>query len=316
MAIRRHKNGWEVDVTSRRAGVRIKRIVGTKKEATALEAEIRQQIIRDTLVDRGIEQALDRYLKGEATGLKSYKSLWSISRAIMQYIEGRTFSQVGEVADNIKTTMLADGLAKATINRRLALLRRLCNLAFDWGWTSQNQSRRVKLLPGETERHYYLTPDQVESIAANCPHTGDLIRIAAYTGLRRGELLGLKPDQISEQFIILGTDTKTARPRLVPIPEQIAQIVDHLPLPLPPNTNHLLRTEFEAARASAGMQHIRFHDLRHTYASLLAQAGATLHLIGKAMGHSTPTMTSRYAHLVSDNLLDLARRLDGLGAAK
>lgn len=69
------------------------------------------------------------------------------------------------------------------------------------------------------------------------------------------------------------------------------------------------------AREKLGMSHLRIHDLRHTYASLLAQAGATLHLIGKAMGHSTPVMTNRYAHLVSDNLKELSDRFASIHAS-
>lgn len=313
MAIRKHKYGWEVDVTSRKHGVRIKRVVKTQKEAKRLEAEIRREIERNAAPARGIEDALERFLKGEATTLKSYDSLISISRAILPYIEKRTFNEAGEVAATIKTDMLAAGLKPATINRRLALLRRLCNLAFDWGWLENNQSRRVKLLPGETERHYYLTPEEVDEFATQCTYTGNLIRIAAYTGLRRGELLGLKPDNLTEDFIVLGADTKTGRPRLVPIPDQIKSLVKDLPLPLPKSTNNLLRTEFESAREALGKPHIRFHDLRHTYASLLAQAGATLQLIGKAMGHSTPVMTNRYAHLIADNLKELADKFASIG---
>ncbi|MEW8120051.1 MAG: integrase [Candidatus Thiodiazotropha sp.] len=313
MAIRKLGSGrYQVDVTSRRHNFRFKRNVPNKKAALALEAEIRQKLKKRTTVNRGIEHALKVYMNGEAKSLKGYDSLWSIGRAVIPFIEGKRFDEAGQVAADIKTEMLAQGLKPATINRRLSLLRRLCNLAFDWGWIEENISRRIKLLPGEEERHYYLTPKEVDQFAKAMPLSGDLVRVLAYTGLRRGELFRLQPDWITKDFIVLSSETKTGKPRLVPIPEQVKDIINTMPLPLTKSHDYQLRTEWEAARVALGMEHLRIHDLRHTYASLLAQAGATLQLIGKAMGHSTPVMTNRYAHLVEDNLKDLADKFKSM----
>jgi integrase len=88
--------------------------------------------------------------------------------------------------------MLADGLSNATVNRRLALLRRVCRLAYaEWGWL--DKPILIRLLPERNERHVYLTPDEVEALARACPNpaAGDMCRLAAYTGLRRGELFAL-----------------------------------------------------------------------------------------------------------------------------
>ncbi|MCU7839735.1 MAG: site-specific integrase [Candidatus Thiodiazotropha sp. (ex Troendleina suluensis)] len=285
----------------------------TKKEAVELESKVRRDIEKRTIIDRGIEHALTTYLHGEAKSLKGYKALLSIGWAVIPFVEGKTFKQAGQVASTMKNDMLAQGLKPATINRRLALLRRVCNLAFDWGWIEENISRRIKLLPGEEERHYYLTVEEVDQFAKAMPLSGDLVRVLAYTGLRHGELFRLEPEWITEDFIILSNETKTGKPRLIPIPDQVKDIIRALPLPLTKSHAYQLRTEWEAARKELGMDHLRIHDLRHTYASLLAQAGATLHLIGKAMGHSTPVMTNRYAHLVSDNLKDLANRFKAMG---
>lgn len=315
MAVRKHKNGWQVDVTSRKHNVRIRQVVETKKKAVEVETEIRQQLKRQTTVARGIEHAMNEYLKGEAKTLKGYSSLLSISRAIRPYIQGKTFEQAGEVANEIKTAMIAEGLKVATINRRLSLLRRLCNLAFDWGWLEHSISRRIKLLPGEDERHFYLTVELVEKFVEVMPLSGNLVMVLAYTGLRKGELFRLSPEHITEEFIVLPPKTKTGKPRLIPIPEQIKDIIKELSLPLTKTHAYQLRTEWEAARETLNEPHLRVHDLRHTYASLLAQAGATLQLIGKAMGHSTPVMTNRYAHLISDNLKELAERFASIHAS-
>jgi len=311
VSVRKSKDGktWITEVRIRKDSVRVRRTSSTKKEALKKEAEIRAEVDEYRVPEIGIEKALENYLTGEALTLKDYGSIKSKARAILPYISQRTFSDVGRVSDEIKRSMLDKGLKPATINRRLALLRRLANLAYTWGWIDTPEGKRVKLLSGEKERHYYLTIDQVNNFIAECPTMGVLIKIAAYTGLRRGELFKITDEMLSDNFISLPNDTKTGKPRLVPIPDQIKEDINNQHWPLDKSFDWELRKEFEAARKILSLDHIRFHDLRHTYASLLAQSGATLQLIGKAMGHSTPVMTNRYAHLVADNLQELADRL-------
>lgn len=301
-----------MQVISREHNIRVRRTFKNQKEAVEAEAKIRNNIQSQSTPKTGIEKALEKYLTGEAKALKDYNSVLSKARAIHPFIKQKTFDQVGQVSDNIKQAMLAEGLKPATINRRLALLKRITNLAFDWGWIDTQEARRIKILPGEQSRHYYLTIEQVEDLASLCAMTGAIIRIAAFTGLRRGEIFKLTDEMITNDFIMLDSDTKTGKPRLVPIPEQIKDDLNKIEWPLDKILDYRLRTEFEAARTKLGIDHIRFHDLRHTYASLLAQAGATLQLIGKAMGHSTPVMTNRYAHLVAENLSDLAKKFSEL----
>jgi integrase len=308
VSVRKHKDKWIIEIYNGQQ--RIRRSVGTRKDALRIEQEIRTEIESQAVPAIGIEKALENYLLGEAQSLKSFESLKSKARAIRPYIRKKTFDQIGEVADSIKRDMTH--LKPATVNRRLALLRRLGNYAYDLGWIEQPVGRRVKLLAGESERHYYLTTKQVELIASKCPTTGDLIRLAAFTGMRRGEIFKLTPTDIQEDFIYAESKTRTGKPRAIPIPDQIRPILRTLHFPLDKALDWELRKEFEAARDALGLSHIRFHDLRHTYASLLAQAGATLKLIGEAMGHSSTQMTNRYAHLVAEHLTELATKLSKL----
>ena len=98
MSINKTIYGYQVDVTPRRHNIRVRRTVKTKREALQLEAEIRQKIKRQTITARGLEQALDKYLDGEAMNLKDYSGLESKSRAILPFIQGKTFLDIGEVA--------------------------------------------------------------------------------------------------------------------------------------------------------------------------------------------------------------------------
>lgn len=243
-----------------------------------------------------------QWLDGECQSLKSAKKYESHARALLPYIAGKTLTQAPAVAEDAKSAMASQGLSPATINRRIAILRHVANLAYsDWQWIEQPIGQRIRLLRENNERHVYLTFEQVEELAEACPNpaAGDMVRLAAFTGLRRGELFRLTSANLVRGCIILDANTKSGRPRTVPIPEHIVPIAERLPLPL---SDPMLRKSWDKAREAVGMPEIRFHDLRHTYGSWLAQSGVPLRAIQELMGHSSLSMTQRYAHLGPEHL--------------
>lgn len=146
-------------------------------------------------------------------------------------------------------------------------------------------------------------------LAENCRQPeADALRLLAYTGMRRGELLGLMEGngRVDGDCIILGTETKTGRPRVIPVAPPAIPILTRLPLVLSETT---LKQQFDRARKKAEMPHVRIHDLRHTYASWLAQANVSLGTIGALLGHSQTQTTRRYAHLSVDALREATDRL-------
>ena len=196
--------------------------------------------------------------------------------------------------------MLGQGLAPATVNRRLTILRRLLNLAYQWGWTEQPLAPRVKLLRVQNERHLYLTPREVAMLAAAAREAAEHILLLAYTGMRVGELwLAQKRDGCA----ILPATTKSGRPRIIPLPSQVTRAS------LPPKiTRSQLRKRFEMARAAIGRPEIRLHDLRHSYASCLVQTGARLPAVRDLLGHSDLSVTGRYSHLAPSHLRDAVKK--------
>ena len=228
------------------------------------------------------------------------------------YTADQPLEAIPEVAEKIKTAAAKTKLKPASINRVLALLRRVGNLAERWGWTDLPLGRRVQMLPERSERHVYLTPAEVERLARHADTlTADMIRFAALSGLRRGELLGLQPNQIRDGLLALDTATKSGRPRGIPLPAQAAAIArKRLPWGV---TGPALRKRYQRARTAAGMAHVRWHDLRHTYASWLVQAGQPLTAVRDLLGHSTLSVTSRYAHLAPAHLREAVGALPALG---
>jgi integrase len=171
---------------------------------------------------------------------------------------------------------------------------------------------------------------------------GELIRVAAYTGLRRGELIALKWGDVDfaahkltvRRAISAGveaTSTKSRRAREVPLPDQAAAALDRLSKQsefvgseeyvfanrlgrrLDPTA---LRRRFERARDAAALPSLRFHDLRHTYGSLLVAGGVDLQSVKAAMGHSRITTTERYLHArpATEQAARFTRAFDAMSA--
>jgi len=167
-----------------------------------------------------------------------------------------------------------------------------------------------------------LSPEEIEARAGEDVQDAELVRVAAYAGLRRGELVALRwrdVDFTGRKIIVrrsLSGDTelrstKSRRAREIPLPDQAAAALDRLSRRdeftgpddyvfanrlgrrLDPSA---LRRRFERARDAAELEPLRFHDLRHTYGSLLVAGGIDLASVKAAMGHSRITTTERYLH--------------------
>jgi integrase len=167
-----------------------------------------------------------------------------------------------------------------------------------------------------------LGEDEIVARALEDAQDAELVRVAAYAGLRRGELVALRwrdVDFTGRKIIVRRSlsgetevrSTKSRRAREVPLPDQAAAALDRLGRRsdftgaddyvfvsrlgrrLDPSA---LRRRYERARDAAGLAPLRFHDLRHTYGSLLVAGGIDLASVKSAMGHSRITTTERYLH--------------------
>jgi integrase len=305
MPIFKHRGIFYISVSYN--GKRVRKTAGknaTRNQARALEKKLQDDLFKIKLgqkPERDLMEALLRWLDGECQTLKSPRKFESHARALLPFVKGKRLIDAPQAAEDAKVVMRDTGLSPATINRRIALLRRIANLAYSsWGWLDQPIGLRIRLLPERNERHYYLTPPQVEAVAAACPNpeAGDMVRLAALTGLRRSELFKLSQDNIRDGVILLDASGK-GRPRAVPYPKEAESIVLRLPLIL---SDAQLRKSWDKARHATGLHHIRFHDLRHTYASWLVQSGVPLRAVQDLLGHATLSMTQRYSHLSADFL--------------
>lgn len=253
-----------------------------------------------------IADAINRYVEEYAPRLKNPENVRSNVRALLPFVRGKDLDALEDVARMVSKHR---GHSAATRNRRLALLRRVGGLARKWGWI--NREPHIELLPGERSRNRYLSRGEIEILAWFAeqwhPLAGDYILIAAYTGMRQGEVLALTKTNIRDNAIWL-YQTKTDAPRAVPIVPRIASRVRRWVRVAKPHKRTLYGA-FEQARDALLLGDLRYHDLRHSAASLLINAGVDLYTVGTILGHSDPRTTQRYAHLAVDKLRGAMERI-------
>ena len=190
-----------------------------------------------------------------------------------------------------------------------------------WGWATKrglikldNPCLGVQRYP-ENRRKRYLSASEIKRLAnaftreeqAN-PFAVAAIKILIMTGARLGEILSAKWEWIDGDILKL-PDSKTGA-KDITLPSPVLNILATLPrLEENPyiivgkkNGQHMvnLRKPWMRIIKSAGIEHVRLHDLRHSFASFAVSSGASLNLIGAQLGHRSLTTTQRYSHLTRD----------------
>lgn len=186
-----------------------------------------------------------------------------------------------------------------TIHNTLAYIRAAIKYAHKIGKIEYDQTAKMVIPKGSDERHLYKGRREMLEIARACkdPQTRAAVRVAFYSGMRQSEILRAKP---TPKGFDLGT-TKNGRPRIIPIHPRIAVIARRIKFTL---TAKALKYRWTVARDKAGYPELWFHDLRHSTASEMINAGVDLYTVGGVLGHKSVTSTKRYAHLVTDRLAD------------
>lgn len=217
-----------------------------------------------------------------------------------------------DAARKMQRDLRKAGKSQSTINNRIQVVKRVLSLAYkEWDWLDMPLDGKLSKPNPKNERHVYLTEEEVRALILAVPdkyrEERRVITLAALTGLRRGELFSLDPGNIQGGRIILRPgQTKSGKARIVPLPEDGGYLVENLPFQ---TDGHQLRMAFEKARKAIGREDLRFHDLRHTYASMLAEAGEVMTTVQALLGHSSLVVTSRYAHMFDSRLDQVANKL-------
>jgi integrase len=229
-----------------------------------------------------------------------------------------------------KNKRYADGVMPATINRELAMLKKAFNLACrEWEWTKDNPVCRVSMEREQNTRDRWLSEQEEGRLLAVAPAwVGELVLFAANTGMRRGEILSLTWNGVDfARRTVTVFKSKNGERRTIPVNQTVLEILtkrykqrdggrpsSDAPVFCSEADTALdgsnLRRAFNSALEAAKIQNFHFHDLRHTFATRLVQAGVDLYKVQRLLGHKSPSMTQRYAHHFPESLRDGVEILD------
>ena len=210
---------------------------------------------------------------------------------------------------------------RGTANNVLWVCSRLFSLAETWGWRepgtnpcrsvrAYKMSRRERFLSRAEYRIVGRVLDEAEADGSAWPAAVAAIRLLMLTGCRRGEIATLRWDDVDRGAAHLRLrDSKTGA-RWIPLTPAALEVLDGVE-PVPGNPwvfagtkpgSHVsqLTGYWHRLRGKAGLEDVRLHDLRHSYASRALALGESLSLIGRLLGHTSMDTTARYAHLARD----------------
>lgn len=270
------------------------------------------------------------YLEQYLPYVKSYKRSWNTDETmirlhLMPALGERAMGSVipPDIARLVEA-MRGRGYAAGTCNRALVLLRYGYTLALRWRieGVEQNPAKELKNLKEDNRIERYLTPEQTQRllVAVRESHNPLLTSIVAfliYTGARRREVLDARwgdVDMARKLWRI--PKTKSGKVRYVPLSAGALQLLAALRAEHPPLGGFVFANphtglpfvsifhSWDAARQRAGLPELRLHDLRHSFASFLVNAGRSLYEVQELLGHADIRTTARYAHLSRERLFE------------
>ena len=213
------------------------------------------------------------------------------------------------------------GLRPATANRTIALLRRVLNVGLDWGVIEKHAIVGVKLLPENNRSDRYMTPEEMarlmavlKTYPARMPCQVAMLLLA--TGVRLSEALNATWASIDRErrlWLIPARDSKSGTARSVPLNDAALEVLgqvgtagkyEHVWVKANGERYRYMHQVWGRIRKKAGLDWLNLHRLRHQHAALLVQSGRTLFEAQAILGHSDPSMTTRYAHLSTKVLQD------------
>ena len=209
----------------------------------------------------------------------------------------------------------------ANANRALPVLSVMMTQAELWNLRPQgcNPCRKIRRYPAKL-RERFLSLDELKRLGFVLDHADDTqaaaaVRLLLFTGARSSEITGLKWDWFRGTRAVL-PDSKTG-PKTIQLPPPARAVLENLPrdgayvFPHPTGSGPMrdLKYRWSKLRALAGLEDVRIHDLRHSYASHAVMSGLDLYTVGRLLGHADTASTERYAHLADEHMRKAAGRI-------
>jgi integrase len=248
---------------------------------------------------------------------KSYKHDIGRLKIFREFFKNtKTIEEVKpEQIETLKQVLLKEGKNHTTVNRYLESLSKMFNIAIDNGWLNKNPINRKMRFPEKNYVVRYLKDDEEERIFKACPdYFRPLLVTALNTGLRKSNIRLLKWENVKLDYRILEiTENKGNKHIKLHINDELFNLLTSIPKTdseyvfINPRTNTAfgdagMEKEWNKIKAKAGITDFRFHDLRHTVGTRLAQNGIPVPVIRDIMAHSDIKTTMRYVHTAEEQM--------------
>lgn len=351
--IRKRRGKWVLDYRDQQGRRHWETVEGNRKAADELLAQRIREVGRGTyqapheLVDfDALAAAFLQHAKGTTRETTFNDYAGDLRRNISPYFTGRKIRGIRRVdVEAFRAHLLEKGKGTRTVNKCLTLLGQMCRYAMRHEWLDSNPAEGTKLRASSRRSHdlvesNILAPLEIQALLDACDgRWRSIVMTAVMSGLREGELLGLQwgdIDWTARQICVRRSFTggrfyepKTpSSRRKVDIPQGLIHVLRECKLACPPGPHdlvfpngagnpesaaNLLHRGFYPALRRSGLRKIRFHDLRHTFVSLLIANGEHPKRIQALVGHSSISVTMDvYGHLMPQGGDEVADRLGTL----
>jgi integrase len=234
-------------------------------------------------------------------------------------------------ADSFLSELADEGLSSSSIRHNGQLLKRCLGLAEKWKIIKQSNLADLELPIVRDAREYFLSDTELQRliyVLESDPNRGpaDAAKLLLLTGLRVGELLrcswqDLELESSTPTLQVIKEHSKNGKTRYVPLSDEALKLINQLPSK--GKSEHLfinsrngsrlqsIDKAWQRMREKAGLPKLRLHDLRHNFASMAVSSGESLYSVQKLLGHSSPSLSTRYSHISDSTLNSAANSVSG-----
>lgn len=324
MSLKKRGNTWYIDFVTP-SGERVRCSAGTadKAQARELHDKLKAESWRvDKLGEKPAytwDDAVYKFLL-ETQHKATHQDDINRLRWVQQFLRGKILREIDRDLIGSIGEIKAKEASPSTANRTLAVIRSILRKAMlEWEWL--DKVPRIRLYKEAKRRVRWLTPEQVATLLKElAPHQRAMVLFALTTGLRQGNVLSLEWSQVDlvRHVCWIHPDQAKARKAIhVPL-NSVAMDVLTQQVSKHPQRVFSYRGKpivwantksWKDALIRAGIEDFRWHDLRHTWASWLAQQGTPLNVLQELGGWESESMVRRYAHLAPAQLIEHSEKV-------
>lgn len=273
-----------------------------------------------------LDQFGEKYLENYAkVNKRSWKTDSWLLENLKHYFKDKFLDEIGSwEIEQLKKKLLDRNMRKASVNRHLALLRKMLNLAKEWEYLRSVPKMKLFSEKDNLKERILTELEENELLRELSGQLRSIVIVALNTGARLGEVLSLEWGHVDfNNERILLEKTKSGKSREIPINQTLMIELEKMQvlngkspyLFFNPGTGKPfmnVRKGFIAACDRASIEGLRFHDLRHTFASRLVKKGVDIITVKELLGHSSVRITERYTHSSWEQKKKAASALEGI----